>query len=307
MLNLKNADDLALMKRMVAKADVFIQNLAPGATERLGIGATQLREDNPHLIAVDITGYGETDYRDMKAYDFLVQSESGLVSVSGEPDAPGRIGVSIVDMGTGMNVYAGVLEALHLRNKTGKGSHLQISMFDTAAEWMHVPLAHYEFGGKAPKPVGLNHPSIAPYGGYATKDGLVIIAIQNDREWARFAEEVLGNRSLATDPHFASAGARVANRPELDRHITAVFSQHTRAEMMGILKEAKIAFASVNSVIDLSTHPAIRKTPMQVNGETVGIVAHPVMTESRDAVFAAVPAIGEHTDAIRAEFAPQGG
>lgn len=301
-LDLKKPEDLRLLKKMLAKADVFIQNLAPGATQRLGIGSAQLVEEHPTLITVDITGYGETSYQDMKAYDFLVQSESGLVSVSGAPDAPGRIGVSIVDVGTGMNVYSGVLEALLLRSKTGTGSHLQVSMFDTAAEWMHVPLAHYEFAGKAPKPVGLHHPSIAPYGGYPTQDGIVLIAIQNNREWARFAEMVLGNRLLATDPLFATATARVANRPKMDTHITAVFSQKTRAEMMEILQNAKIAFASVNSVADLSEHPAIRKTPMSVGGETVGIVAHPVMMQSRDEVFAPTPALGEHTEAVRKEF-----
>lgn len=302
-LNLKDADDMALMEHMLARADVFVQNLAPGATERLGIGSADLRNRYPRLITCDISGYGDGAYRDMKAYDFLVQSESGLVGVSGGENEIGRIGVSICDVGTGLNAFGGIMQALFLRERTGKGSRIKVSLFDTAAEWMQVPLAHYEFGGKAPRRMGLNHPSIAPYGGYQTKDGeTVVISIQNNREWASFAKNILRRPDMVDDPAFATNEARVENRPKMNTVIHAVFGSHNRADLLPKLREAAIAYGSVNSVADLSKHPALRRREMVVNGEVVSLIAPPVMMDGEDEMYATVPELGEHTELVRQEF-----
>ncbi len=302
-LNLKDADDIALLERMLAQADVFVQNLAPGATERLGIGSADLRQRYPRLITCDISGYGDGDYSYMKAYDFLVQSESGLVAVSGGENEVGRIGVSICDVGTGMNVFGGVLQALFLRERTGEGSRIKVSLFDTAAEWMQVPLAHYEFGGNAPHRMGLNHPSIAPYGGYQTEDGeTVVISIQNNREWASFATNILGRSDMVDDPNFATNEARVENRPKINKAINAVFGRHHRADLLPKLREAAIACGSVNSVADLSAHPALRRRAMMVNGEVASLIAPPVIMDGEDEMYAPVPALGEHTELVRHEF-----
>ncbi len=302
-LDLKAADDIALLERMLAQADVFIQNLAPGATERLGIGSADLRQRYPRLITCDISGYGDSDYSEMKAYDFLVQCESGLVGVSGGEHELGRIGVSICDVGTGLNAFGGIMQALFLRERTGEGSSIKVSLFDTAAEWMQVPLAHYEFGGNAPRRMGLNHPSIAPYGGYQTKEGAtVVIAIQNNREWASFARHLLGRPELADDPDYATNEARVENRPKMNQIINNVFSSQTRAELLPKLRTAAIAYGSVNSLADLAQHPALRRREMLVNGQTAALIAPPVIMANDDERYAPVPTLGEHNDKVRREF-----
>ncbi len=213
-LDFKDTEDAGLLHNILAQADVFVQNLAPGAAERAGFGSSGLREKYPRLITCDISGYGdEGSFREMKAYDFLVQCESGLVSVSGAPEAYGRIGVSVCDIGAGMNAVIGIQQALFLREKTGKGSGIKVSLFDTAADWMTVPLLHSIYGGKAPERAGMHHPSIAPYGGYKTADGeTLVVSIQNEREWLRFCEIVLDNKDLATAAQFNNMTARVTNR-----------------------------------------------------------------------------------------------
>lgn len=304
-LNLKESEDMALLERILAKADVFVQNLAAGATERLGIGSDALRKRYPRLITCDISGYGDGEYSDMKAYDFLVQSESGLVAVSGAEEEMGRIGVSVCDIGTGMNAFGGIMQALFLRERTGQGSSVKVSLFSTAAEWMQVPLAHYEFGGKAPRRVGMKHPSIAPYGGYKTKDGeMVVISIQNEREWAQFATEILQRPDMIDDTLYANNNVRVANREQMDRIINSVFGAYTRAELLPRLREAKIAYGSVNSVADLSVHPALRRRSMPVNGEMIEMIAPAVAMDEDDSSYAPIPKLGEHTEKIRQEFAP---
>ena len=197
---------------------MFIQNLAPGAAERAGFGASALRQANPRLITVDISGYGRGNaYTEMKAYDLLVQAETGLAGITGHPAGPGRVGVSVADIACGMSAYTGVLEALLARAATGEGSHLEVSLFDSIADWMNVPLLYFEGTGAAPKRVGLAHPSICPYGAFPTADGrLVLISIQNEREWASFCAAILGDASLATAPGFESNNARVANRAVVD-------------------------------------------------------------------------------------------
>jgi len=305
-LDLKNEDDMALMERLLAQADVFVQNLAPGATERLGIGSEELRERYPRLITCDISGYGDGDYSYMKAYDFLVQCESGLVAISGGEGELGRIGVSICDIGTGMNAFGGIMQALFLRERTGKGSGVQTSLFGTAAEWMQVPLAHHDFGGKAPRRMGLNHPSIAPYGGYETQDDeVVVISIQNNREWAKFVTEVLERPDMADDPLFSTNNARVANRPQMNAVIEQVFGSYKRVDLLDKLREVGIAYGSVNSVADLSEHPALCRREMAVNGEIASLVAPAIQVEGEDTVYQPVPGLGEHTEKIRGEFADE--
>ncbi|MFK7805269.1 MAG: CaiB/BaiF CoA transferase family protein [Anaerolineae bacterium] len=302
-LNLKEPGDKAVLLKILEKADVWIQNLAPGAADRLGVGSAKLRARNKRLITCDISGYGDGDYQDMKAYDLLVQCESGIVSVSGAPGEYGRIGVSICDIGTGINAYAGILEALFMRERTGKGSGVQASLFGTAANWMTVPLMQAEYGKNSPKRVGLNHPTISPYGGYRSKNGeMVVISIQNNREWAKLCSEVINRQDMINDPRYATNNARVANRSEVDEAISAAFGHHEKDQLIEILRTAGIAFGSVNSVDELATHPAMRRWPMLVNDQIAQMVAPAVTTEFDTNEFRPIPALGEHSAAIRAEF-----
>lgn len=307
-LNIKDPGDAALLHRILDTADVFIQNLAPGAIGRAGFGSDVLRARNPRLITCDISGYGEGgSYQDMKAYDFLVQCESGLVAVNGAPGAPGRIGVSVCDIGASMNAIIGIQKALFAREKTGQGSAVKVSLFDTAADWMTVPLMHTVYAGKAPQPAGLHHPSIAPYGGFATADGEVLaISIQNEREWARLCSEVFGQPGLAADDRFCNAARRVENRAALDAIVAGFFLTRTRAGLEPLLRDAAIAYGAVNSVETFARHPQLRRTPVTLeNGETAHLVAAPVQHsfDPAEPRFGRVPALGEHSEMIRAEFA----
>jgi crotonobetainyl-CoA:carnitine CoA-transferase CaiB-like acyl-CoA transferase len=259
-LDLKSEGELALLQRMIAKADVFIQNLAPGATDRMGIGSATLRERLPRLVTCDISGYGD-DGRlfGLKAYDLLVQAESGLVSVSGAPGEWGRIGVSLCDITAGMNALIGIQQALMQRERTGRGSAVKVSLFGSAAELMSVPYLQARYGGKAPERVGLAHPSIAPYGGFTCADGRdIVISIQNEREWADFVRLVLRRPELLDDPRCAGNAARVANRAFVDGAVAEVFGALTGAELVDRLTDAQTAFGNVNSVYDLIEHPQLR-------------------------------------------------
>lgn len=306
-LNFKQEQDAQLLHRILEKADILIQNLAPGALQRAGFGSEELRKQYPKLITCDISGYGDSgEYRDMKAYDFLVQCESGLVAVNGSPDAYGRIGVSVCDIGAGMNALIGIQNALLMRAQTGKGSGVQVSLFDTAADWMNVPYLHSFYGGKAPERVGLHHPSIAPYGGFTTADNEILaISIQNEREWVRLCSEVLEKPELATDERFNNANARVENRHLLDEQIEKIFSQKSRQQLEAILKKAAIAYGAVNSVESLSKHPQLRRKKVTLaNGEQAEIIDNPVRYsgDNRDS-FGPIPTPGQHTAQIKSEFA----
>lgn len=307
-LDIKQPDDLALLLRILERADIFIQNLAPGAAERAGLGQEALRARNPRLITCSISGYGDAGaFRDMKAYDFLVQCESGLIAVNGAPGHPGRIGVSICDIGASMNAIIGIQKSLYARTFTGEGSDVTVSLFDTAADWMTVPLMHADYGGKAPQPAGLKHPSIAPYGGFSTSDGEILaISIQNEREWTSFCRNVLERTELATDPRFCTGGLRVANRPALDAIVAAFFAARPRAALEEILAQASIAYGAVNTVERFARHPQLRRTQVTLpGGQTAELVASPVRHsfESADATFGKIPRLGEHTADIRREFA----
>ncbi len=303
-LNIKDERDNALLKLMLREADVFIQNLAPGAAARSGFNSAELRDINPKLITVDISGYGETGpYREMKAYDLLVQCETGLASITGAPEQPGRVGVSICDIACGMYAHAGVLQALIEREKTGKGKGLAVSLFDALADWMTVPLLHQDYTGVSPKRVGLNHPSIAPYGAYACKDGdQIVISIQSNREWKNFCELVLERPDFVETKLYVSNVDRCENRTTLDKEINAVFATIERADLAERLFQAKIAFGSVNSVEDLSQHKQLRRAAVETPSGTVELVAPPVVTAGDESVLGPVPALGQHTDLIRKEF-----
>jgi itaconate CoA-transferase len=305
-LDIKDEADRALLFRMIARADVFVQNLAPGAAARAGFDPAALCRRFPRLIACSVSGYGESGpYRDMKAYDLLIQGETGLASITGAPEAPGRVGVSVSDIAAGLNAYAAILEALYRRERRGEGAVLSISLFDATAEWMAVPLMHHTYAGRAPERVGLRHPSIAPYGAFATGDGgAIILGIQNEREWVKFCASVLGQPELARDPRFADNPRRVANRAALEAIIGQNFAAASRAALAARLDAAGIAYGNLNSVADFADHPQLRL------GETPtpsGQVAVPLPPGRRveEGPLRAVPGLDQHGAALRREFASE--
>jgi itaconate CoA-transferase len=314
-LDVKNTNDRALLERMLARADVFIQNLAPGATERLGLGSAALRQRHPRLITCDVSGYGEEQGQgvagdngrlaSMKAYDLLVQAESGLISVSGASGEWGRIGVSLCDINAGLNALVGIQQALMQRARTGQGSAVKVSLFDSAAELMAVPYLHARYGGKAPERVGLKHPTITPYGAFTCADGRdIVISIQNEREWADFCREVLQDPALIDDPRCAHNAARCEHRDWVDGRVAAVFAQLTHAEAIDRLTAAQTAYGNVNSVHDLIEHPQLRTRRMPVGSRMVDMPAAPWRVEWERATFAPAPRLDEHGAALRDEFSP---
>src|SRR3954466_159400 len=302
-LDLARDDDKAVLAAMLATADVFVQNLKPGATAKLGFPLDELRRAHPRLIICSISGYGEDGpYAARKAYDMLIQAESGLASVTGSPDAPARVGVSVCDIAAGMNAYEAILEALIARDKTGDGAAISISMFDAMADWMAVPLMQYE-GGQPPRRIGLAHTSIAPYAVFKTADGVdILISIQSDREWRVLAAQVLGDAALAADPAFATNVARVKRRADTDAKVQAMFGATDADALTRKLAAADIAFARVNDTATLAAHPQLRRIEVATS---VGALSYPAPAARRDGAprrYGAVPALGEHSDAIRAEF-----
>ncbi|NYT61579.1 CoA transferase [Alcaligenaceae bacterium] len=306
-LDFANPEELALLKNMISQADVLIQNLGPGAAERAGFGWKAMREANPRLITCDITGYGDTGpYAGNRAYDLLVQAESGICSVTGTPETPTRIGVSACDIGTGMYAHAAILEALIARSQTGQGSAIQVSLFDSMTDWMSVPLLHYDYGGTVWPRVGLSHPTIAPYGAFAVKDDKqILVGVQNDGEWKRFATGVLQQPELLEQDCYATNGQRVANRAALEQIVAQVLSTLTHEVAESRMITAQVAYASVNTVAELSTHPHLRRTPVQTKNGQVNIVAPPYQFRGQPRTYGPVPALGEHTDKVRAEFSAQ--
>jgi crotonobetainyl-CoA:carnitine CoA-transferase CaiB-like acyl-CoA transferase len=305
-LDIKAPADRALLGALLARADVFVQNLAPGAVDRLGLDAETLRAKRPSLITCDISSYGaDGPYSRRKGYDLLLQAETGLASITGLPEGPGRVGVSICDIATGMYAYQAILETLIRRGVTGAGAALQVSLFDAIADWMTSPLLLAEASGQNPARLGLHHASIAPYGAYPCADGSeVLISIQNEREFASLCAHVLGRPELAADPRFKDNSARVANRPALSAIIKDRFGELQRAELIKTLDDAAIAFGAVNSVLDLSAHPHLRRMTADSAGGPIAMPAPPVRRRGEDDLQPGpIPAIGQHTDQIRAEFA----
>jgi crotonobetainyl-CoA:carnitine CoA-transferase CaiB-like acyl-CoA transferase len=307
-LNLKESEDLKLLERMLAKADVFIQNLAPGATDRMGIGSAALRTRHPRLITCDISGYGDDGrFFGLKAYDLLVQAESGLVAISGAPgqgvESLGRIGVSVCDISAGMNALIGIQQALMQRERTGQGSAVKVSLFGSAAELMSVPYLQTRYGGKAPERVGLKHPTIAPYGAFTCADGRdIVISIQNEREWTDFCKVVLRRPELLSDPRCHGNAARVENRPFVDGTVSEVFGSLTSAVVVDRLTEAQTAYGQVNSVYDLIQHSQLRTRRMPVQGREVEVPASPWGMEWDSDRFAATPTLNQHGSSLRSEF-----
>lgn len=303
--DIKQAADAALLHRLVAKADVFIQNLAPGAAARSGFGSEALRERNERLITVDISGYGEAgEYATMKAYDLLVQAESGLAMVTGHPAGPGRVGVSIADVGCGMNAYTGVLEALIERSLTGRGKGLKVSLFDAVADWMNVPLLYFEGTGRSPARMGLAHPSICPYGAFTTSDGaLLLISIQNEREWEDFCARFMLEPALAQQAGFATNVIRVGNRAEVDAYIGKIFAGLTRDAAAARLRAANTAYGFVNGLPEFARHPALRPIAVATPNGPISIAAPPVIFSDGPRALGPVPEVGAQSKTIQAEFA----
>ena len=303
-LDVKNPDDHAILDRMIAKADVFIQNLAPGAAARLGFGADALLARFPRLIHCSISGYGDDGpYRDQKAYDLLIQAESGLCAINGTEDGVARVGVSVCDIAAGMTAFQAILQGLFARERTGVGRAIDVSLFHAMADWMNVPYLQTRYGGTPPKRVGLKHPSIAPYGAYDCADGkAVLISIQNEREWGRLCAEVLENIPLATDPRFADNSLRVANRPALEQVITAFFARLDREAAIERLTRAQIAFGRLSDLDDLLAHPQKRLITVATSAGAVEMLAPGAVVRGAQPNYRPVPALGADDARLRKEF-----
>src|ERR1700748_2940518 len=293
-VDLATKEGHAELERLIASADVLLQNLKPGAMDKLGFSLERLKKDYPALVCCTITGYGdEGPYAHRKAYDLLIQAESGLASITGGPEGPSRVGVSIVDVATGATAHASILEALFARTRTGKGADIRISMFDVMADWLAVPLLNSE-AGNPPKRMGLAHPSIAPYGVFRSKDGRdILISIQSEREWKKLCSDVLGQPDLPKDPRFANMVERVRNRAATDKVVGDIFGSLSRDELLKRLDEADIAFAEVNTMADLTVHPHLRRIEVDTPKGVVNYPAPAAILVDDPRTYGAVPAIGE--------------
>jgi itaconate CoA-transferase len=303
-LDLKHPEARPIVQQLLEDADVFIQNLAPGATERLGLDAEVLSQRYPRLIVCDISGYGASGpYRDKKAYDLLVQCETGLVSVTGTPETPSKVGISIADTAAGMYAFTGILTALYQRERTGKGTVLEISMFEALGEWMGYAAYFAAYGGTPPPRTGASHATIAPYGPFRAGDGKQVnLGLQNEREWARFCTLVLEQPALATDPHFDSNARRVANREGLHALIDAVFSQLTIDQVIARLDRAQIANARMNEMQEFWDHPQLQaRGRWREVGSPVGplkALLPPVTMRDLEPRMDPIPALGEQTEPL---------
>jgi len=307
-LDLKRPEAADVLTTLLSRADVFLHNLAPGAMARLGFGTAALRASHPRLIVCEISGYGTTGpYRDKKAYDLLVQSEAGLVSITGTPDTPSKVGVSIADIAAAMYALSSILAALLQRQTTGEGAALDISMFDSVAEWMGYPAYYAMYTGTPPQRSGAAHPTIAPYGPYAAGDGTVVfIGLQNEREWERFCTDVLERPDLVEDARFASNASRVAHRAALDALITIACSARSTADLVARLDAAHIANARLNTVAEFLDHPqlATRHRWREVDSPAgpIRALVPPFGLEGVEPHMGKIPAVGEHSDAILGEL-----
>lgn len=306
-LDLKDPADNQLLDAIVARADVFIENLAPGAIERLGFGHARLRERDPRLITCSISGYGDDGPRSQsKAYDLLVLAESGLAGITGNAAGPARVGVSVCDIAAGSSAFQSILQALIGRRRTGLGRHLDISLFHAIGDWMNAPLLQYAYSGEQSAPIGLHHPTLAPYGAYPCADGDILISVQNDREWRSFCRDVLDAPQVETEPRFATNAARVANRDALGIVIAEITMPLRRAELGHLLDTARIAYGRVSTLDDLVRHPHSRYVSIDTPGGVVRMLSPGALHDGAVQVAQAVPALGENDDGIRREFgAPQ--
>ena len=303
-IDIKNKEDLSLLKKIISSADIYIQNLAPGASDRVGLDSKIMRDLNPKLITCDISGYGEAGpYRDMKAYDLLVQAETGLCSVTGTPEEEGRVGVSVCDIACGMNAHSSILQALYTREKTGKGTAIQVSLFDGMADWMNVPYLQTVYGNRSVKRLGLSHPSIAPYGAYYSKCGKkILISIQNKREWVKLCTSVLMLNDLYADSRFNEPTKRVKNRIELDKIISNEFVKYDKDLIVERLRKEKIACGVLNSIEDLEKHPQLRKIKCTIGDQEIDLIAPPSIVLGEENIISKVPRVGENSINIREEY-----
>lgn len=307
-LELKSDEGLSALHALIAQADVFVQNLAPGAASRLGLDAATLRAEHPRLIHASISGYGDGGpYTTKKAYDLLVQCEAGLISITGTPEQPSKVGVSVADIAAGMYCYTGILTALLRRHRTDEGATLEVSMLEALAEWMGFPLNYAMYGGNSPARSGASHAAIAPYGPFACAGGeQAFLGVQNEREWAIFCGEVLCQPELAGDDRFRDNTSRVANRLDLTAYIEQVFAGLSAEAVIERLEEAGIANARLRDVGGLAAHPqlAARRRWREV-GSPIGPVhalLPPAVLDGEEPAMCPIPALGEHTDAVLAEF-----
>ncbi|WP_103339302.1 CaiB/BaiF CoA transferase family protein [Amycolatopsis sp. CA-126428] len=307
-LDLKSDAAADVMAALLDRADVFVQNFAPGVAERLGLGAATLRATRPRLITCSVSGYGSTvPYRDAKAYDLLIQSEAGLVSVTGSAAEPAKSGIPAADIGAGMYAFSGILSALYDRERTGLGTELEVSLFDSLVEWMGFPLYYAGYGGTPPPRTGTSHPAIAPYGTFAAGDGTeLVLAVQNDREWAAFCEHAVARPDWITDARFATGSARVANRAALEAGIDAIFAELTGAELETRLRAGRIAHARRRDLPDVLAHPQLtardRFAEVATPAGPIRATLPPITVPGRAPRMDPVPALGEHTNAVLTEF-----
>jgi itaconate CoA-transferase len=305
-LDLKRPEARGVLARLLERADVFVQNLAPGAADRLGLGTGELRAQYPRLIVAALSGYGSTGpYATKKAYDLLVQGEVGLVSITGTPDTPSKVGLSIADIAGGMYTYSGILTALFQRQRTGHGTALEVSLFEALGEWMGYAM-YYTFGGTPPARTGASHATIAPYGPYRTRDGEVIFGIQNNREWSAFCTLVLERPVLAADPRFEGNHLRVQHREAMNAEIDRVLGELTTGEVMTRLEVAQIANARINTVEQFIDHPQLagRDAWRQVDSSAgpLRALVPPVRMENVEPRMDAIPELGQHRDSILTEL-----
>jgi formyl-CoA transferase len=303
-LDLSRDDARRELAALIDRADILVQNLKPGALERLGFGIDRLRADRPELICCSISGYGaDGPLASRKAYDLLVQAESGLASITGNADEPARVGISVVDIATGATAHAAILEALIAWTRTGRGADIRIAMFDVMADWLAVPLLNAE-AGNPPARVGLAHPSIAPYGVFSAAGGeQLLISIQSEREWRLFCRDVLGDFTIADDPRFASNVARVTHRAETDALVANRLFQFDAPALAERLGGLDIAFAQLNDMAALSRHPHLRRVTVETSAGLIAIPATAAIFDATPRSHRPVPALGEHSDSIRAQLA----
>jgi crotonobetainyl-CoA:carnitine CoA-transferase CaiB-like acyl-CoA transferase len=312
-LDVKSEHGARVLAALLARADVFVQNLAPGAADRLGLSAAELRSRHPRLICCSVSGYGpDGPYAHKKAYDLLVQCEAGLLSVTGTPDTPAKAGISVADIAAGMYAFTGVLTALYERERTGAGTSVEVAMLDALGEWMTQPYLFSVYGGQQPRRTGARHASISPYGPYAAADGQVFLGLQNEREWAVLCRKILGRPELIDDARFATNTDRVTNDRELTPIIESALQELTAAEVEARLDAAGIANARLRTPAGLAAHPQLaarnRWRDVATPAGQVRALLPPVTMAGRELAMGSVPALGQHTAAILAElgFEPRG-
>lgn len=303
-LDLNASDDCSLLDQMIARADVFIQNLKPGSLAGKGFDMRILREKHPSLICCSISGFGESGpLAQKKAYDLIVQAEAGLCAITGTADGPARVGVSVCDIAAGMNAHAAILQALFTRERTGEGALIEVSLFDALADWMNVPFLQFAYGGHDTQRSGVNHPTLAPYGAYHCADGTeLVFSVQNGREWSNFCEVFLGDPNISVAPDFATNMARLENRGRLDELVAARFAKLDSVEAAALLEKSGIAYGRLNGVPQLGAHPHLARSTVETAAGPIKIISPAPTINGEKPVLRPVPSKDEHGEVVRKEF-----